>query len=128
MAGGAKPVAADAAQFVALDIQPAEVLFTQADEKVQLKVLARWSDGTVEDVTPLCRFQTRDESIAKIDAGGNVTSAGPGDTHVVVFYDNGVVPVPVIRPLTNLTGGQYPVVTAATKIDELVTLKLRKLG
>ena len=128
IAGGAKPVAADAAQFVTLNIEPSEVLFAKADETVQLTVIARWSDGSAEDVTPLCRFQTRDESIAKIDAGGLVTSAGAGDTHVVVFYDNGVVPVPVIRPLTNLTGEQYPAAVTATKIDELVVEKLRKLG
>jgi hypothetical protein len=126
--GGAKPVAADAAQFAVLEIEPAEVLFAKTSATVQLRVVARWSDGSAEDVTPLCRFQTRDESIAKIDAGGLVTSAGAGDTHVVVFYDNGVVPVPVIRPVTNLTGGQYPAIAAATKIDELVIDKLRKLG
>ncbi|HEX5103741.1 MAG TPA: DUF1549 and DUF1553 domain-containing protein [Pirellulaceae bacterium] len=128
IAGGAKPVADDAADFAALEIEPAEVLLVKAGESVQLRVIARWSDGSREDVTPLCRYQTRDESIAVIDAGGKITSAGPGDTHVVVFYDNGVVPVPVIRPVTNLTGPQYPAASASTKIDELVLAKLRKLG
>lgn len=128
IAGGARPVAEDAAQFVALEIEPAEILFAKNGETTQLRAFARWSDGTSEDVTPLCRFQTRDESIATIDAGGLVTSKGPGDTHVVVFYDNGLTPVPVIQPVSNLAGSRYPDVAAPTKIDELVRAKLQKLG
>ena len=127
IAGGAKPVAEDAPQFVALEIEPAEVLFAKSGEAVQLKVLARWSDGNVEDVTPLCRFQTRDESIAKVGASGNVTSAGPGDTHVVVFYDNGVVPVPVIRPYTDAVSPRVVDSILPTMVDSLILEKLRKL-
>ncbi|HZN34083.1 MAG TPA: DUF1549 domain-containing protein [Pirellulaceae bacterium] len=125
---GAKPVAKDAAEFVALDVQPPEVLFTAKGQTAALRVIARWSNGLAEDVTPLCRYQTRDESIATVDREGRVTAAGPGDSHIVVFYDNGVVPVPVIQPLSQLTGERYPSAAAPTKIDELVLTKLKKLG
>ena len=125
---GAKPVAKDAAEFASLEVQPAEVLFATKGEKVQLRVVVRWTDGSSEDVTPLCRFQTRDESIAAVDREGRVTAAGPGDTHIVVYYDNGVVPVPVIQPLSQLTGERFPAVKTPTKIDELVIAKLKKLG
>ncbi len=70
----------------------------------QLKVIAHWSDGTREDVTPLCRFRTNDEPIATVDATGVVTILGKGDTHVVAFYDNGVAPVPVMLPVSDLVG------------------------
>src|SRR5262249_1951795 len=56
------------------------------------------------------------------------TSAEVGDTHVVVFYDNGVQPIPVMRPVSNQVGDNYPRVPMPTKIDELVIDKLRKLG
>ena len=47
---------------------------------------------------------------------------------MVVFYDSGVVPVPVMRPVSDVVGPQYPDVPAPTEIDRLVVKKLRKLG
>jgi hypothetical protein len=115
-------------QLVRLEVTPSEILFDNAGQQVQLSAIAVWEDGTKEDVTPLCRFQTNNDQIAKISESGLVTGADPGDTHVVVFYDNGVVPIPVIRPVSDLAGPSYPSVPTPTKIDELVVEKLRKLG
>jgi hypothetical protein len=115
-------------QLVQLEIQPEEILFQRTGEQIQLKALAVWKDGTREDVTPLCRFQTNDDQIAEIDQDGRVTAKEPGDTHVVVFYDNGVTPVPVIQPVSNRVGERYPQVDTPTQIDRLVVDKLRKLG
>lgn len=111
-----------------LQVEPAELNFKDKGEQVQFKVIAIWDDGSKEDVTPLCRFSTNDDQIADVTESGLVTSVEPGDTHVVVFYDNGITPVPVIRPVSNLTGDNYPVVDTPTKVDELVVAKLRKLG
>lgn len=112
-----------------LEITPPEILSRKAGETIQLKAVAVWADGTREDVTPLCRFQTNDEQIAKIDAEGRVTTGSTGgDTHVVAFYDNAVVPVPVIRPVNDKFGPKYPKIATPTKVDELVVSKLRKLG
>ena len=82
--------------------------------------LAEFEDGKREDVTPLCRFQSNNGENAKIDENGKVTSNKPGDTHVVVFYDKAVIPVPVIRPVSDKTGKKYPLVKTRTKIDGLV--------
>lgn len=125
---GAKTVDEDAPKFVRLDVTPKEIQFGKTDEQSQLKVIAVWSDGTHEDVTPLCRFNSNDDLIAAINANGLVTSGEVGDTHVVVNYDQGVVPIPVIRPVSDKTGDKYPQIATATKVDELVIDKLRKLG
>jgi len=125
---GAKPVGDDDPHFVKLEVTPAEIVFKTAGETIQIKVVAHWSDGTVEDVTPLCRFRTNDESIAEIDVNGLVKSLGKGDTAVVAFYDNGVVPTQVMLPVSDKVGKKYPKVPTPTKIDELVVEKLRKLG
>lgn len=114
--------------FAGLDITPNEMVFETAGAKVQLKVVAVWSDGTREDVTPLCRFQTNNETVATISEDGLVTCVGPGDTHVVAFYDNGVQPIPVIVPVSDQVGPSYPDVPAPTEVDRLVVEKLRKLG
>lgn len=126
--GGAQPIGAKTPEFVRLEITPEEIIAKQKGETFVLKAVAVWSNGTREDVTPLCRFQTNNDQIATIDDAGTVTSTGPGDSHVVVFYDNGVVPVPVLLPVSENFGDKYPLVATPTKIDELVVQKLRKLG
>ena len=125
---GALPVKEEEPEFVSLDVQPREILFAKIGETTQLKVLAHWSDGSSEDVTPLCRFRSNDESTASISESGLVTSLDKGDTAVVAFYDNGVTPVQLLLPVSNLTGPAYPPSPTPTKIDELVVDKLRKLG
>lgn len=118
----------DAAKLLKVDVTPAEVLFTADGQDVQLKAVAIWSDGTHEDVTELCRFTTNDDQIADITSGGYIEAATPGDTHIVVSYDAAVVAVPVIRPVSNKTGDNYPKTPTPTKIDQLVVNKLQKLG
>ncbi|HEX5104086.1 MAG TPA: DUF1549 and DUF1553 domain-containing protein, partial [Pirellulaceae bacterium] len=115
-------------KLVNLEVTPAEILFAAPGEKINLKAVAVWPDGTREDVTCLCRFTSNSDQVATIDADGLVTATEPGDTHVVVSYDNAVIAIPVIRPVTQLTGSKYPEVATPTKIDELVVQKLRKLG
>ena len=125
---GAKGVDEHDIGFERLDVSPAQIVFTKAGETVQLKVTAVWRDGQQEDVTPLCRFRTNDESVSEVDANGLVKALGPGDTHIVAFYDNGVVPVQTLLPVSDLTGDKYPAVPTPTKIDELVVQKQRTLG
>lgn len=112
-----------------LEIQPAELVFKKAGESVQLRVLAHWRDGAVEDVTDLTRFRTNDESVAKVDEKtGRVIAEGKGDTHIVAFYDNGVAPVAAMLPVSDKVGPSYPAIASATKVDELILAKLQKVG
>ncbi|MBS0204297.1 MAG: DUF1549 domain-containing protein [Planctomycetes bacterium] len=128
IAAGAKPIDGKTPEFVRLEVTPDEIVAKQRGETFVLKAVAVWSNGAREDVTPLCRFQTNNDQIASVDDTGLVTSAGPGDSHVVVYYDNGVVPVPVLQPVSDKFGPNYPKVPTPTKIDELVVQKLSKLG
>ncbi len=115
-------------RLASLEVTPKEINFSSVDQQIQLKAIAVWADGTREDVTPLCRFQSNDEQISTIDKNGLVKSGKHGDSHVVVFYDKAVVPIPIIRPFTKKFGDAYPSVKAPTQIDKLVIQKLRKLG
>jgi hypothetical protein len=114
--------------FVKMEVRPTEIEYTKPGETTQLHVVAHWSDGTIEDVTPLCRFQTNDDAVAKVDVNGVITCVGKGDTHIVAFYDNGVVPVAVMLPVSDQVGPKYPNIPAKTKVDELVLTKLKKIG
>ncbi len=126
--GGAKPVTSESAEFVRLEISPTEIIAKKKGQTFQLKATAVWSTGAREDVTPLCRFRSNNDTVVTIDDTGLATSTGPGDSHVVAFYDNGVVPVPVMLPVSDKFGPKYPAVPTPTKIDELVVQKLRKVG
>ncbi|RIK77801.1 MAG: hypothetical protein DCC68_16555 [Planctomycetota bacterium] len=128
IASGANGPADNAPRFEKLVVEPSEINFAKNGKTVALRAIAHWSDGAQEDVTPLCRFRTNDESVATVDEDGRVTSVSPGNTHVVAFYDNGVTPVQILRPVSELAGANYPGVPTPTKIDELVVAKLRKLG
>ncbi|MCA8990382.1 MAG: DUF1549 domain-containing protein [Planctomycetaceae bacterium] len=125
---GAPAVGETPTKLLRLEVTPSEIQFTDADQLQQLKAVAVWEDGMSEDVTCLCRFQSNDDAVCGIDGEGLVTSGDPGDSHVVVFYDNAVVPVPVIRPVTDRIGEKYPKVAATTEVDRLVVEKLSKLG
>ncbi len=129
IAEGAEFDPAATLKLVEVEVTPDEIRFSKTNQRVQLKVVAVWEDGTREDVTPLVRYYTNDNLIADIDQDGLVTSGeSKGDTHVVVSYDKAVIPIPVLRPVTNRVGKRYPVVETPTRVDELVVEKLRKLG
>ncbi len=111
-----------------LSVEPAEVVFAKPGTHSQLKVIAEWQDGLREDVTCLCRFRSNDESVVVVTQNGALKAAGRGDTHVVAFYDNGVVSVPTMTPVSGQTGERFPKQLAETPVDKLVNGKLRSLG
>jgi hypothetical protein len=126
--GGAKMDVEATGEFGHLEITPKEIVFKKPGDTVQIRVLAHWKDGTVEDVTQLTRFRSNDDSVSTVSVTGLVESKDKGDTHVVAFYDNGVHPVPVMLPVSDKVGPKYPQVASVSKVDDLVVGKLRKLG
>jgi hypothetical protein len=125
---GAKNDAKATPEFDRLEVRPDSIEFTKPDQTRQLQVIVHWRDGTTEDVTELTRFRSNDKSIAEVDENGVVSAANPGDTHVIAFYDNGVQPVPVYRPVSDRFRDAYPEVATRTGVDERIVSKLRKLG
>lgn len=125
---GAKDDSKQTGELARLEITPSELIFNKIGDSIPLRVVAHWTDGTQEDVTELTRFKTNDETVANVSVTGLVTCTGKGDSHVVASYDNGVVPVPMMLPVSDLNGSKFPAITARTKVDELVINKLRKVG
>jgi len=125
---GAAGVSKSTPEFVELKVTPSEFIADKPGATFSLRATAVWSNGVEEDVTPLCRFQTNNDEIVTVDENGQVAVQSQGDTHVVVFYDNAVVPVEILLPLSSQVGPAYPSVPTPTKIDELVVSRLQKLG
>jgi hypothetical protein len=124
----AKNQTSEAQKLVKLDVSPLEISFDAAGKKQSLRAVAIWEDGTREDVTTLSRFFSNDGAIAQIDEKGEVTGGEVGDTHVVVAYDNAVVPVSVLRPLGPTSQLKSQIAKADNQIDRLVLTKLDKLA
>ncbi|AMV32423.1 hypothetical protein VN12_09880 [Pirellula sp. SH-Sr6A] len=111
-----------------LTVAPTEISFAQPGEKVSIRAIAHWNDGTIEDVTGLCRFFSNDTAIAQVDEQGVIVAGDRGDTHVVVSYDNAVVPIAVLRPAGPTGRLTDQIAQAKTEVDRLVLKKLDKLG
>ncbi|MEQ1824903.1 MAG: DUF1549 and DUF1553 domain-containing protein [Pirellula sp.] len=118
----------DDQKLVTLEVSPLEISFDDAGKKRPLQVIAVWQDGTKENVTELCRYFSNDTAIAQIDEHGVVTGGDRGDTHVVVAYDNAVVPVTVLRPSGPTGELKSQIANAKTDIDRFVLTKLDKMG
>lgn len=113
----------------ALEVTPSRLIWPSSEGRpIPLRVRAKWSDGTWEDVTALARFRTNDDAVLRVDDQGRVRPVGRGDTHVVVFYDNGIVAVPAFVSGPQVTGVPWPDDAPPTPIDRLVNANLRALG
>lgn len=125
-AGAPKPE--QAVKLKSLQVTPTSLDWEKLNSPRSLKVIAHWADGHKEDVTPLSRFRSNDDAVVKVRSDGQLEATGYGDTHVIVFYDNGVhaVPARVVSP--NRPALPWPQDPVETKVDQLVNRQLRSLG
>lgn len=116
----------DAPRVVSLRVEPLERAMIPKTEQ-QLKVFAKYSDGSEKDVTRHARFQSNAEAVAVVSATGNVTIRDvPGEAAVMAAYlgEVGMFRVMVPRPgeVAKNTLPQFNL------IDKLVDAKLAKLN
>src|SRR5262249_52818557 len=76
----------DAPRVVGLRVEPTDrVMGFHGEQK--LRVVAKYSDGTEDDVTRHARFQTNNETLASVSAEGSVTTLDvPGEVAVMAAY------------------------------------------
>lgn len=92
----------------------------------QLVVMARYSDGTKEDVTRSALYEPNDKSMAVVSEEGLVKLfEQPGDVGVMVRYAGKVA---VFRATLPLGAPVAELPAPANRVDELVFKKLRELG
>jgi uncharacterized protein DUF1549/uncharacterized protein DUF1553/Big-like domain-containing protein len=121
---GANLVHASERRVVALRVLPANGVLFGKDSKRQLLVTARYSDGTERDATRMVKFQSNDDSIAKVNAEGIVTAEHGGETAIVVRAP-GVAAGAKIGVV--LEPHRVPDIEANNFIDEHVFAKLKTL-
>jgi hypothetical protein len=112
-----------------LAVEPAGRIFRRS-ESFRLRVTARFTDGSTEDVTGLAAFASSDPMLVKVDADGRVEAGPiPGEATVSTRYGGVFAQSDVTIPLPgDVPASRYDAMPRANFIDDHVLAKLRKLG
>jgi hypothetical protein len=110
---------------VELQVSPREQTLKPGD-KYQLTAIAKFTDGSTEDVTALCSYQSLDANTATVNRRGEVTAQTVGDVSLVIRYRD--EPSSVVALVTRGENGSFPDVKPLNFVDEHILLKLRRLG
>src|SRR2546427_5132974 len=97
IASGMPPPTDADARIRSVEGTPARRVLAEGDA-LQLTVKARFSDGTVEDVTRWARYTSGDETVAEVGDTGLVKMQGYGETAINVSYLSQVAPARVAVP------------------------------
>ncbi len=121
------PFSPDEPRLEKLELEPKEAVFTSVGETTQLKALAYFTDGSIEDVTAQAVYESKDEPVATVTPSGLVTSTRWGGTAILARY-LGVVSSSFITVPRESDGKPYPEILTNNFIDEFVAAKLKKLN
>ena len=112
-------------QLKTLLVQPASFR-ANIGESYPLKIEATFADGTTEDVTPYCSFESFDRSVATINGTGVVKAVGTGDAGLLVRYRDQPAATRVLVP----HAGKTAMIDVQPKnfIDEHVLATLKQLN
>jgi len=125
IAAGAPYGQADAPRLQALEVEPPSGLLARKATQ-QLAARARYSDGSVRDVTHLALYESNDTAMVETSEGGLVRAHDiPGKAAVMVRYQGHVAVYSAAIPLGAAVEG---VPAARNVVDELVFANLGRLG
>ena len=109
-----------------LEILPKQLLLESPGQKFKMTVRAHYSDGTDRDVTNLALFLTSNESSAKIDKDGVITTSQRGEAFVMARFATFTVGSQVIVIPKELKY-EWPQIPERNFVDSLVDAKIRNL-
>jgi hypothetical protein len=114
-------------QVVSIDVTPRQQVMKSGGQQ-QLKVIARYADGTTIDATRLSRFQSNNEVLASVDEHGMITVGDrPGQVAVMASYMGPVGVFQVLIPRAAKMES-WPPLPEHNFIDQLVHKKLKNLN
>jgi hypothetical protein len=108
-----------------LRVSPSEHIGKPGDT-FRLKVEAKFADGSTEDVTAFCSFESLDRAVATVAANGVVTSVGVGEAGLMVRYHANPAAARVIVPQPAKSA--FPDVKPNNFVDTHVLAKLTRLN
>ncbi|MEX0724817.1 MAG: DUF1549 and DUF1553 domain-containing protein [Planctomycetaceae bacterium] len=117
----------DDPQVVALTVEPHEQTVSLGAE-VTLRVLAKFSDDRLIDVSSLAKFQSNQDAIAQVDEFGRVTIGDtPGQVTVMATYMGRVDQFRALIPRQPAVE-PYPAIPSLSPLDDLVVNQLKRLN
>lgn len=124
------PFADDEPRLQKLEIEPSSFVLSDVGQTAQLKTLAYFSDGSIEDVTEKAVYESKDAPVAEVSPNGTVTSVRWGGTAVIARFLGVVDAAFVTIPRVSKTdvASQVSEFTPNNFIDEFVLAKLKKLN
>src|SRR5262245_26594625 len=125
LAAGAAADDAGASKIASLEVTPREHA-GHVGEKYELRLSAKFADGSTEDVTTLASFTSLDPGVAAIDAAGRVEAQGVGDTALVVRFR--ADPLVSLLVVAREGGQQLALPEAQDAIDNHIVAKLQRLN
>lgn len=114
-----------ASRLVKLRVHPAERT-APPGATYRLRVEAAFADGSTEDVTDLCSYESQDRHVAEVSPDGAVKVKAPGDAALIVRYRSEPALAQVLVPRPG--GAAFPDVAAHSFIDRHILAKLRRLN
>jgi hypothetical protein len=125
IAAGAKADDAARSRVKELTVSPTEQI-AKKGESYRLKVQVTFADGSTEDVTAYCSFESQDFATATCDSSGTVTGKGVGDAAIIVRYRAQPAMTRVLVPRPDATA--FPDVKPNNFVDAHVLAKLKRLN
>lgn len=129
IAAGARYDSQQAVTVVDVRVEPATVTIPlTGQEPHQVKVMAQLSDGSQQDVTWYCTFESRDPAIAEIGTDGTVSPKLVGDVAVLAHYAGKIAYTVVEVPGPEVPESAFPTESLSDPIDKALAGKLRRLN
>ncbi len=127
--GGMPRTPAGAPRLARIAVEPTERTLKRS-ESFSLRVTAQFTDGSREDVTTLAAFASSESALVNVDADGRVIAGPiPGDATISARFGGLFANCDVNIPLPGaVPKARYDALPRSNFIDDLVWIKLRKLG
>lgn len=88
-------------ELVSIEVTPANMPLAHVPEDFQVRVMARFSDGSERNVTETAIYWPADEGSVEVDERGHVHVLRAGRQHVLVRYLTQIRVVTITTPLTD---------------------------
>ncbi len=111
----------------ALAVQPTEIAMPKPGEKIALKVVATYKDGSTREVTREATIESNTPDVARIDpAQATVAGERVGEATLLLRYEGkyATIPVAVLNPKP---GFVWKPLAQHNFIDQLIDAKLQKM-
>ncbi len=128
IATGTPPPSVSDKEVVSLEVDPPSATLQPATER-QLLVRAKYSDGSIKDVTRWVKYNSNNEGVASVDENGKVKMLSHGEAAITLWYNSRVLYSIMTAPYPNTVSAEtYSKYPRNNYIDSFVVAKLQSLN